>query len=230
VKPQIIVMLTHNDVTVSNARDCFRDAADLPIQYWGFKDVGLTTPEMETLVTDFKEAGKTPVLEVVSFDEKELLEAASLAVACGVEYFTGAMFSSAVMEQVHAAGMKYFPFCGDVGGSPIELTGTAESVVTDADRLRGLGADGVDLVAYRYASGDPIQLAKQVVEQLGSERLIIAGSINSVDRMQRMQEIKPFAYTMGGALFEGAFVPDGSFRDNLEHVVNVDSALTEANS
>ena len=29
MKPQIIVMLTHNDVTVANARDCFRDAADL---------------------------------------------------------------------------------------------------------------------------------------------------------------------------------------------------------
>jgi hypothetical protein len=180
-------------------------------------------------VVDFKEADKTPVLEVVSFDEKDLLEAASLAVGCGVEYFTGAMFSAAVMERVHAAGMRYFPFCGDVSGSPIELKGTAESVSNDASRLRNLGADGVDLVAYRYASGDPIQLAKMVADKVGGERLIIAGSVNSVDRMQRMQEIKPFAYTMGGALFDGAFKPGGSFRDNLERVVNAESAMSGAN-
>ncbi|TQC44687.1 hypothetical protein EEB14_35945 [Rhodococcus sp. WS4] len=225
MKPQIVVMLTHNDVTVSNARDCFRDAADLPVQYWGFKDVGLDMPEMERLVGDFKEAGKTPVLEVVNFDEKDLLEAAALAVDCGVEYFTGGVFSQAVMERVQAAGMKYFPFCGDVSGSPIALTGSPEDVLGDATRLRDLGADGVDLVAYRYAGGDPIHLAKLVEYQLGGENLIIAGSINSVDRIQRMHEIGPFGYTMGGALFEGVFVPGGSFRDNLEHVVNIDATM-----
>jgi hypothetical protein len=228
LKPQIIVMLTHNDVTVSNARDCFRGAADLPIQYWGFKDVGLASREMENLVGDFREAGKTPVLEIVSFDEKELRNAASLATSCGVGYFTGALFSQAVMEQVHAAGIKYFPFCGDVGGSPIELTGTPEDVVNDASRLRELGADGVDLVAYRYTSGDPVELAKLVVYQLGGENLIIAGSITSVDRIQRMHEIGPFGYTIGGALFEGAFKPGGSFRDNLEHVVSIHATFAGA--
>lgn len=225
MKPQIIVMLTHNDVTVANARDCFRDAADLPVQYWGFKDVGLSSGEMEKLVSDFKAAGKTPVLEIVNFDEKELLNAASLAIDCGVEYFTGGVFSQAVMERVQAAGIKYFPFCGEVGGSPIELAGTAEEVLEDAGRLRELGVDGIDLVAYRFSNGDPIHLAKLVEHQLGGENLIIAGSINSVERIRRMQEIRPFGYTMGGALFEGAFKPGGSFRDNLQQLVNIDAKI-----
>lgn len=225
MKPQIIVMLTHNDVTVSNARDCFRDSADLPVQYWGFKDVGLSTGEMEKLVSDFREAGKTPVLEVVNFDEKGLLDAASLAIDCGVEYFTGGIFSQAVLERVHAAGMKYFPFCGEVSGPPIELAGTPEDILKDANRLRELGVDGVDLVAYRFASGDPIQLAKLVQSELGGENLIIAGSINSSDRIRRMQEVEPFGYTMGGALFEGAFKPGGTFRDNLQELVNIDAQI-----
>jgi hypothetical protein len=225
MKPQIVVMLTHNDVTVPDARGCFRDAADLPIQYWGFKDVGLTAPEMEKLVGDFKKAGKTPVLEVVSFDEQDLLDAAALAVNCGIEYFTGGVFSPAVMELVQAAGMKYFPFCGQIGGSPIELIGAPEDVMKDAVRVRDLGADGVDLVAYRYTSGDPIQLAKQVVHHLGGEKVILAGSINSADRIQLMHEIGPFGYTIGGALFDGVFKPGGSFRENLELVVNVDATF-----
>lgn len=228
MKPEIIVMLTHNDVTVANARECFRESADLPVQYWGFKDVGLSQREMEQLVTDFTDAGKTPVLEVVSFEEQDLINAADLAVDCGVQYFTGGLFSEAVLQRVRAAGMKYFPFCGDVGGSPIALTGAAEDVVDDATRLRDLGADGVDLVAYRFAGGDPIHLAKLVEHRLGGENLIIAGSVNSPERIQRMQEIGPLGYTMGGALFEGAFAPGGSFRDNLAALVDLDASLAGA--
>lgn len=222
-------MLTHHDVTVPDARDHFRAAADLPVQYWGFKDVGLPAREMETLVGELRNAGKTPVLEVVRFDEDDLVDAASLAADCGVQYFTGGKFSLAVMERVQAVGMKYFPFCGDVSGSPIELTGTPQDVVDDARRLGGSGADGVDFVAFRYASGDPIRLAKQVVHELGGDKVIIAGSINSVDRVRLAHEIGPFGYTMGGALFEGAFKPGGSFRDNLEQLVKIDAGFSGEN-
>jgi hypothetical protein len=223
--PHIIVMLTHHDVTVPDARDCFQDAADLPIQYWGFKDVGLPAREMEKLVSDFRDAGKTPVLEVVRFDEKDLVDAASLAADCGVQYFTGGKFSQAVMERVHAAGMKYLPFCGHVSGSPIELTGTPQDVVDDAHRLGEFGADGVDLVAFRYTGSDPVQLAKQVVHRVGGDNVIFAGSVNSADRIRLVHEIGPFGYTMGGALFEGAFKPGGSFRDNLEHLVEINTGF-----
>lgn len=225
LKPQIIVMLTHNDVTVTNARDLFQASADLPVQYWGFKDVGLDVAEMERLVADFRAAGKTPVLEVVSFQEQDLVNAAELAIATGVEYFTGGSFSPAVCDRVKSAGLKYFPFCGDVGGSPIELNGTADEVTDDAARLLELGADGIDLVAFRFTNGDPGQLAKQVVHQVGGQQVIVAGSMSSVERIQRIQDVGPFGYTMGGALFEGAFAPGGSFRDNLAQLVRIDADL-----
>ncbi|MBC3193393.1 hypothetical protein H7X46_20230 [Pseudonocardia sp. C8] len=227
--PNIIVMLTHHDVTVADARDRFRACADLPVQYWGFKDVGLERREMEQLVADFREAGKTPVLEVVRFDEKDLAEAAALAVDCGIEYFTGGRFSPAVSETAQAAGMRYFPFCGRVEGSPIALTGAPAEVVEDARRIRELGADGVDLVAFRYAGADQIGLAKQIVQELGGENVILAGSVNSVERIAQMHEIGPSGYTMGGALFEGAFRPGGSFRDNLEHLIKIDAGISGGN-
>ena len=225
MKPEIIVMLTHNDVTVGDAREVFRASADLPVQYWGFKDAGMTRREMEQLARDLKEAGKTPVLEVVSFDEKELLEASELAIACGMEYFTGSFFAPAVAKRVSEAGLRYFPFCGDVGGSPIELRGTPDAIAQHAQRIRDEGADGVDLVAYRYTEGDPVALAECVTHQLGHDNVIVAGSINSTERIERMHQIQPFAYTMGGALFEGVFVPHGSFRENLQQVVEITESL-----
>lgn len=39
--------------------------------------------------------------------------------------------------------------------------------------------------------------------------------------MQLMSKVSPFIYTIDGALFEGDFVEGGSFRENLEFVVQV---------
>lgn len=225
MSPEMIVMLTHNDVTVPNARKIFAETADLPVTYWGFKDNGLEISEMKQLVADFRQAGKVPVLEAVTFDQEELMKAVSIAIDCGMEYFTGSTFSQVAMERVHAAGLKYFPFCGSVAGPVISLTGEPQSVVASAVEQLDSGADGVDLVAYRYKSGDPVELAKKVVQEVGSERVIVAGSINSRERLAMMEEISPFGFTMGGALFESAFKPGGSFRDNLAEVVAIQAEL-----
>lgn len=225
MNPEIIVMLTHHDVTVANARELFRESADLPVKYWGFKDNGLSFTELGNLVADFRDAGKSPVLEVVNFDERELLKSMELATNCGVEYFTGGIFSEQVLAQAKAAGMKYYPFCGNVGGNVIELRGSHQSVIDDAQRLIDLGVDGVDLVAYRYKDGDPVELAQSAIAGVGAQNLIIAGSINSSERMQIMSEVGPFGYTMGGALFDGAFVEGGSFRENLQNVVALKDSL-----
>jgi len=220
-RPHIIVMLTQHDITVARAAEYFKQCADLPVTYWGFKDNGLTTLQMERLVQDFRDAGKVPVLEVVSFDPVELDNAASLAIACGVEYFTGAVFSAPVMRRVQAAGMKYFPFCGDVSGPPIQLHGAVQQIIDDAQQICQQGADGVDLVTWRYTQGEPLQLAHAAVAALGGERVINAGSLNSAERLRQMHEIGVFACTIGSALFEGAFVPGGSFRDNLQQVIHL---------
>ena len=65
MKPELIIMLTHNDITVSNAMKVFESCKDLPAQRWGFKDVGLSKEEMIQLNKAMKEAGKTTYLEVV---------------------------------------------------------------------------------------------------------------------------------------------------------------------
>ena len=46
-------------------------------------------------------------------------------------------------------------------------------------------------------------------------RICIAGSINSFARIDTMFDIGPWTFTMGSALFEKKFLPEGSFRENL---------------
>ena len=82
------------------------------------------------------------------------------------------------------------------------------------------GADGVDLTSYRYADGDPIELTKAVVEAIGADRVCIAGSVGNEERMNEMKESGVAEYTMGSALFNANFVKGGSFRENLEFVLD----------
>ena len=47
----------------------------------------------------------------------------------------------------------------------------------------------------------------------------MAGSIGSKERIRIMEELGLSGYTMGSALFNSAFVENGTFRENLEYVL-----------
>lgn len=220
MQSQIIVMLTHNDVTVDNADAIFESCADLPVKFWGFKDVGISPSDTRALVEKMKSHGKTTFLEVVTYTEDACLENAKLAVESGFDYLTGTRFFPSVAEFLKGTPVRYYPFAGDISGSPVTLKGTTEEILADCKRLEAAGVHGLDLVAYRYTDGDPVQLAKDVVAA-ATTPVIIAGSISSVERLRIVNEINPFAFTMGGALFEGRFVSDGDVRANLQMVVDI---------
>ena len=58
MKPELIVMLTHNDLTVSNAAEIFEQCKNTPAKFWGFKEVGLPLSEMKTLCQDDERCGQ----------------------------------------------------------------------------------------------------------------------------------------------------------------------------
>ncbi|RGY99674.1 hypothetical protein [Clostridium sp. AM58-1XD] len=220
MNPEIIIMLTNNDITVSDAEAVFDSCKDLPVKKWGFKDVGLEKEKMKALAEKMKGAGKETYLEVVTYTEEGCLEGAKLADECGFDYLTGTLPFDSVFEFAKAHDLKYYPFVGNVGGSPVALTGTIDSVIESAKKAVASGADGVDLTAYRYTDGDPIELTKALVQAVGADKVCIAGSIGSEERMDLMKEIGVAEYTMGSALFNGNFVKGGTFRENLEFVLN----------
>ena len=72
-------------------------------------------------------------------------------------------------------------------------------------------------MAYRYV-GDPEKLAKKFIQAIDIP-VIVAGSINGYERLDKIDELNPWGFTMGTALFEKNFDKDGTFRDNLKKVV-----------
>ncbi len=154
---KLIVMLTHNDVTVKDAKEIFEENKDLPVTNWGFKDVGLEPEKMKELCGLMKAAGKTTFLEVVTYSEEECMRGAKLAVECGFDCLLGTLFYDSVAEYVKTTNLKYYPFVGLVSQSPSILEGSCDLMLKQAEKYKEAGACGVDLLGYRYVEGDPNQ-------------------------------------------------------------------------
>lgn len=216
---KIIVMITYNDVTVKNAKEVFESCKDLPVKNWGFKDVGLPPEEMKELCELMKESGKNTFLEVVSYSEPACMRGAKLAVECGFEHLMGTIFYESVNIFIKTTKLKYMPFVGKVSKSPSILEGSAAGMLAQESDYKEAGAFGTDLLGYRYVDGDPEKLS---AEYLAKCQLpcVLAGSIGSEERLDIVRRMNPWGFTMGSALFSKNFVKNGTFRENLEHVVN----------
>lgn len=214
MKPELIVMLTHNDKTVENAIELFDTLKDSPVQHWGFKDVGLQKDEMQELVKNMKAAGKTTYLEVVSLSEAEGLSGAELAMNCGFDILMGTVFFDSIHALLKDSPVKYYPFIGHVHSHPSILEGNIEDIAKETALLEDKGLDGFDLLTYRYTGNAP-QLLKAVVKATQKVPVVSAGSIDSFDRIAEVRDTGAWAFTIGTAFFEKKFVQDGSFRDNM---------------
>ena len=218
LKPELIVMLTHQDRTVQDALQLFERTRDYPITHWGFKDVGLSPDEMQRVVSAMKAAGKITFLEVVSLLEEEGLRGARLAVDLGFDILMGTVFFPSIGEYLKDKPIRYYPFPGHIHSHPSILDGTIEEIVAHARELESYGAQGLDLLAYRYA-GDAAHLLTQVV-QATQVPIVSAGSIASFDRITEVWDSGAWGFTIGSAFFEKQFVPNGSFEENVLAVCN----------
>lgn len=217
MEAKIIIMLTNNDKTVKDAIEVFEQCKDAPIEFWGFKNVGLPKDQMIELIENMKAAGKTTFLEVVSYSEEECMAGAKVAVELGFDYLLGTIYHKSVFDYLSTQGIKFLPFCGKVSGSPSVLGGSIDEIIEDGKNLLAMGVSGIDLLAFRHEDG--AVLAEEYCKRV-DEPVVIAGSINSRDRLDFVNKINPWAFTMGTALFKKAFVPEGTVRENLQVVVD----------
>lgn len=203
MKTELIVMLTHNDLTVENAYDIFEQCKDTKALYWGFKEAPLPLDEMQRIYTTMKECGKKTVLEVVAYTEEEGLEGAQMAVKCGVDVLMGTCYSTNIHHLCQLHNIDYMPFVGDIVGRPSILKGSIESMIAEAKMLKDRGVFGIDLLGYRYEE-DPELLISEYVKKVGNP-VCVAGSIDSFERLQFIKNVQPWAFTIGSAFFENKF-------------------------
>jgi len=213
LKPELIVMLTHHDLTVPDALHLFERTQDYPITHWGFKDVGLPPKAMQTVVTAMKVAGKITFLEVVSLSEEEGLRGAHLAVDLGFDILMGTVFFPSIGAYLKDKPVRYYPFPGHVHSHPSILDGTIEEIVAQARELETYGVHGLDLLTYRYI-GDAPRLLNQVV-QATRIPIVSAGSIATFERITEVWDSGAWGFTIGSAFFESQFVPESSFEENV---------------
>jgi hypothetical protein len=213
MKPEFILMLTYNDQTVENAQELFEECKNTPVTHWGFKDVGLPAPKMKELVKAMKQAGKTTFLEVVSLSEQEGLAGAKLAVEAGFDILMGTVFFDSILDYLKNKPIKYYPFPGHVYSHPSILDGEIDQIVKHARFLEGKGVPGMDLLSYRFV-GDAAALLRAVVAATNVP-IVSAGSIESYKRLAEVRDSGAWGFTIGSALFDKKFVPNGTFKENI---------------
>lgn len=213
-KPQLIVMLTHNDRTVMNAAEIFEKCKNSKAQFWGFKEEPLPLDEMKTLFAEIKSCNKTTALEVVAYTEEECLKGAEMAAECNCDILMGTVFFDSVNDYCKKHNMKYMPYVGTITERPSVLQGSADEMIKEAKEYISKGAFGINLLGYRY-TGDAVDLIEKVINGVDAP-VCVAGSVDSYKRLDEIKSSSPWAFTIGGAFFENKF--DGEFADQVDKV------------
>ena len=213
-------MLTRADQTVADCLEVFEQIKDEGLRHIGFKDVGAERETLKELNRRIKASGATSYLEVVSESDAACLTSARAAIDIGVDRLMGGTQAEAILEILAGSGIEYFPFPGKPLGHPTELGGTAQDVAQHCRRFEALGCAGVDLLAYRAVEADPLDLV-QSARAATKGWLVIAGSVDSPDRIHELGRAGADAFTIGSAAFDGSFSPrKGTLNSQLRDILS----------
>lgn len=214
---EFIFMLTKADETIQDARKVLASLAQSGLRHVGFKDNGISVQEMHNLVSDIREIGAQVHLEVVSLAEQDELTSANMAVELGVDYLIGGIRPNQVLGIVSQTQLKYFPYVGKIVGHPAILEGSIQEIIDDAKALPPQ-VDGINLLAYRHSSIPGGKVLEGLVQSTDLP-VISAGSIDSITRIVEVKDSGAWAFTVGTAALDGAFVPGGSLQEQISAIL-----------
>jgi hypothetical protein len=198
-------MLTKNDMTVKNAVELFEEIRERGITRIGFKNVGVGYSVMREIVERARRQGIETYMEVVSTNKKEARESFEAGLKLGIGNLIGSTYPAMMSLAVLRSGKKTgrFPFIGRVWGHPNNLSGDLSQFREDIENLEWLGVDGIDLLAFRY-DNDPYALLRYVVSETKLP-VIVAGSIDSVEKIRELKSIGVWGFTVGTAMIDREF-------------------------
>ncbi len=205
-----IFMLTHGDKTVSNCLEVFDEINGVGVSHIGFKDVGVDQDTLKILTRRIKDSGAISYLEVVSTTPEAIRESIKTATDIGIDRVLGGQDIESALAALSNSEATYYPFPGRPVGHPTRLGGSPEDIEADCARYRDAGCPGVDLLAYRANEANPLDLVKAARKGLGDGYLIVAGSIESPERITAIAEAGADAFTIGTAVFDNVFASGGN--------------------
>ncbi|MCT8173651.1 4-hydroxythreonine-4-phosphate dehydrogenase [Variovorax sp. CY25R-8] len=205
---EFIFMLTRHDRTVADAARHLATALAAGVRHIGFKDIGLPMAELEGLHRSIRDHGASSYLEVVSLDRDSEIASVEMACRLGVDHLLGGTHVDDVLPLLEGTGIRYYPFAGRVSGHPSVLGGSIEEIVASARAIESRpGVAGLDLLAYRAALDVP-RLMRAVCAAAGKP-VIVAGSIDTPERIAAIRASGAAGFTVGTAALDGCFPAPG---------------------
>ena len=205
-----IFMLTREDQTVEDALDVL-DA---------IRPLGLRHIVLQELNRRIKAQGAISYLEVVGTAPEACLRSVRVGREIGVDRLLGGTDADAALRILAGSGIDYYPFPGFPSGHPTVLGGGPEEVAAHCGAFVAKGCAGVDLLAYRATDAEPLDLVRAARRALGSRTLIVAGSVDDPARISALAAAGADAFTIGSAVFNGAFSPrKGALLSQLRDVL-----------
>lgn len=215
-----IFMLTRNDQTIEDAFEVFDFIKNIGVTRIGFKDVGASPDDLKTLTEEIRKAGAASYIEVVSTTSDRVRQSLQTARDIGVDYVLGGRDLEAARDILDGGLARYYPFPGQPRGHPTVLDGSPEDVARDCQAYAEAGCAGVDLLAFRATEAEPLDLVRSARANLGDRELIVAGSVDSRERIHVLAEAGVDAFTIGSAVFDGSFSPTkGSFLSQIRDIL-----------
>lgn len=221
-----IFMLTHHDATVADALDVYDALRDTGLRHVGFKDIGVTPETLAELTRRMHADGRTVYLEVVSITAEDELRSIQAAREIGVDVVMGGTHVADALSLLAGSGLRYFPFPGRIVGHPSVLEGTIHEISSSAAALTAqAGVDGLDLLAYRHAG--PVEPIIDAVVRASLGPVVIAGSIDSAERIVAVTALGAWGFTIGGAIFEHALPAEPTLRAQVEWALETAARAAE---
>lgn len=218
---ELIFMLTHHDLTISNALKVFEEVKGTGLEFIGCKDIGLPTDELQRLFNSMRRAGMTTFLEVVSSKREEHFAGIDKAMKLKADYVIGGMPQFAADTQRYLeekeATLQFFPYIGKVIGHPCNLVGSIKEIVENGKEFENLGFQGINLLLYRY-KGNTDLLMSEIVRTL-KLRLVVAGSVDSFEKIDYLNAKEAWAFTIGGAILENKFCEEQNLSAQIVSVL-----------
>lgn len=203
-----VFMLTRNDATVAEALDLVEAARPLRLRHIGFKDVGADAATLRRLTRAIRETGAAPWMEIVATRREDELRALALGRELGVAALMGGVHVDDGLRILAGAPLRYLPFAGRPHGHPTALDGSAAETEAQCRAYVAKGCAGVDILAYRAREAAPLDLVAACRRGCGAGGLVVvAGSVDSGERVRAIRAAGADAFTVGTAALDGAYAP-----------------------